>query len=36
MNKNPQYNHQSNSEVEKIWIYQNMENGRHSIYVYWK
>ena len=23
------------SEVEEIWIYQNLESGRHSIYI-WK
>ena len=33
MNKSPQYNMQSKSEVEKICIYQNMESGRHSIYI---
>ena len=39
MNKNPQYNQQSKSEVEEICIYQNIEStaksGRHSIYI-WK
>ena len=35
MNKSPQYNQQSKSEVEEICIYQNMESGRHSIYT-WK
>ena len=35
MNKSPQYNEQSNSEVEEVCIYQNMERGRHSIYI-WK
>ena len=34
MNKS-QYNQQSKSEVEEIWIYQNMESGRHSICI-WK
>ena len=37
MNKNPQYNQQSKSEVEEICIYQNIESaaksGRHSIYI---
>ena len=27
MNKSPQYNQQSKSEVEEICIYQNMERG---------
>ena len=31
MNKSPQYNQQSKAEVEEIYIYQNMESGRHSI-----
>ena len=31
MNKRPQYNQQSKSEVEEICIYQNMEIGCHSI-----
>ena len=35
MNKTPQYNKQSKSEVEEICIYQNMESDRHSIYI-WK
>ena len=35
MNKNPQYNQQSNSEGEEICICQNIESGRHSIYI-WK
>ena len=35
MNKGPQYNQQSKSEVRKISIYQNMESGRHSVYI-WK
>ena len=35
MNKNPQYNQQSNSEDEEICICQNIESGRHSIYI-WK
>ena len=35
MNKSPQYNQQSKSQVEEICIYQNMESGRHSIYI-WK
>ena len=35
MNKSPQYNQQSKSEVEQIRTYQNMESGRHSIYI-WK
>ena len=30
MNKSPQYNQQSKSEVEEICIYQNMESSRHS------
>ena len=33
MNKSPQYNQQSNSEVEEICIYQNMEKGHDSIYI---
>ena len=33
MNKSPQYNNQSKSEVEEICNDQNMESGRHSIYV---
>ena len=33
MNKSPQYNQQSKSEVEEICIYQNMEKGRHNIYI---
>ena len=34
MNKIPQYNQLSNSQVDKICIYQNMESGRHSsIYI---
>ena len=34
MNKSPQYNHQSKSEVEGICIYQNMEVVVHlSIYI---
>ena len=35
MNKSPQYNHQSKSEVEGICIYQNMESasGHHGIYI---
>ena len=33
MSNSPQCNHQSKSEVEKICIYQNMESGRHSIYL---
>ena len=28
-----QYNQQSKSEVKEICIYENMESGRHSIYV---
>ena len=32
MNKSSQYNQQS---VEEIFIYQNIESGRHSIYI-WK
>ena len=36
MNKSPQYNQQSKSEVEEICIYQNMESGRHSIQLYLK
>ena len=35
MNKSTLYNQQSKSEVEQICTYQNMESGRHSIYV-WK
>ena len=35
MNKSPQYNQQSKLEVEKICIYQNIESGRNSIYI-WK
>ena len=37
MNKNPQYNQQSKSEVKEICINQNMESesDRHSIYI-WK
>ena len=35
MNKSPQYNQQSKSEVEEICIYQNMKSDRHSIYI-WK
>ena len=31
MNKSPQYNQQSKSEVEEIYIYQNIESGRHRI-----
>ena len=31
MNKSPQYNQQSKSEVEEICIYKNMESGRHNI-----
>ena len=30
MNKNRQYNQQSKSEVEEIFIYQNMESVCHS------
>ena len=33
MNKSPQYNKQSKSEVEEICIYQDMESDRHSIYI---
>ena len=33
MNKSPQYNPQSKSKVEEIYFYQNMESGRHSIYI---
>ena len=33
MNKSPQYNHQSNSEVKEICIYQNMEKVHQSIYI---
>ena len=36
MNKSPQCNQQSKSEVEEICIYQNMENSRDSIYIYLK
>ena len=35
MKKRPQYNQQSKSEVEEICVYQNMESGRQSIYI-WK
>ena len=35
MNKSPQYNQQSKSEVEERCIYQNMENGCLSLYI-WK
>ena len=31
MNKSPQYNQQSKSEVEEIYFYQNIERGCHSI-----
>ena len=34
MSKSPQYSQQSKSKVEEICIYQNMESGRHSIYIY--
>ena len=33
MNKGPQYNQQSKSEIKKISIYQNMESGCHSVYI---
>ena len=33
MNKSPQYNQQTKSEVEDICIYQNMESGYHNIYI---
>ena len=33
MNKSPQFNQKSKSEVEEIRIYQNMESGHHSIYI---
>ena len=38
MNKSPRYNQQiepkqCKSEFEKIFIYQNLESGRHSIYI---
>ena len=33
MNKSPQFNQKSKSEVEEIRIYQNMESDRHSIYI---
>ena len=33
MNKSPQHNQQSKSEVKKICIYQNMESGRHSLKI---
>ena len=36
MNKSPQYNQQSKSEVEEICIYQNMESGRPSQHLYLK
>ena len=35
MNKSPQYNQQSKSEAEERCIYQNMENGCLSLYI-WK
>ena len=35
MNKSPQYNQHTKFEVEEMFIYQNMESGRHSIYI-WK
>ena len=35
MSKSPQYNQQSRSKVKEICIYQNMESGCHSIYI-WK
>ena len=35
MNNSPQSNQQSKSDVEEICIYQNMESGRHDIYI-WK
>ena len=35
MNKSSQYNQQSKPEVEEVFIYQNIESGRHSIYI-WK
>ena len=31
MNKNPQYNQHSKSEVEEICFHQNMESGRNSV-----
>ena len=31
MNMSPQYNQQSKSEVEEIFIYKNMESGRRNI-----
>ena len=33
MNKSPQDNQRSKSEVEEKCIYQNMESGRYSIYM---
>ena len=33
MNKSPQSNQHSKSDVEEICIYQNMESGRYSIYI---
>ena len=41
MNKSFQYNQQTgakqcNSEVEEICIYQNLESGCHSIFIYLK
>ena len=35
MNKSPQYNQHTKFEVAEMFIYQNMESGRHSIYI-WK
>ena len=40
MNNSPQYNQEtepkeSKSEVEEIYIYQNFDSGRQSIY-FWK
>ena len=35
MNKSPQYYQKGKPEVEEICIYQNIESGHHSIYI-WK
>ena len=34
MNKSPQYNQQSKSEAKEICIYQNMETGCRSIFIW--
>ena len=38
MNKSPQYNQQTEpkqcrSEVDEIYVYQNLESDHHSIYI---